>query len=364
MVKKSSSKTPKKATKKVSVSSVSSEESSDDTPKNKSNTQLKKIIKTDKVPSKTNDKTNDKKKVSSKNSSDSSDSSSQSKKEEKPIKKRGRPRKNTVQKPIIHFDKKKTVQDEEIILHLPLYDEDDNSSDKNLFTAIENSDKQTMKSIVSLSDEGSSEGNHSFNKKELLNELMKRNAEIKKLKSTIADMKINTYESGVYTSKDVKSRALNLNLINFVDNTPIVIEKTDIACWWCTEKFDTIPCFIPDRYLNDKYYVFGCFCAFGCAKAYNSNMNDSRVALRASLINKLSSELFGTSNIQMAPQRELLVKFGGPLTIEEFRDNLMLCKKEHRMSLPPMIPLVPMVEEITKDSSTNKFQIKQKNKYN
>jgi hypothetical protein len=87
-------------------------------------------------------------------------------------------------------------------------------------------------------------------------------------------------------------------------------------------------------------------------------MNDYRVPLRTSLIKKLYSKIFSVSdqeaNIPMAPQRELLQKFGGNMTIADFRNESILCKKDFKVAIPPLIPLIPMVEEIQKDCTGNK----------
>lgn len=312
-------------------------------------------------------------------SKSSSDSDNDTKKTTKKIiedtkqapKKRGRPRKNAVQTKLTVksiSEKKKLPQDEEIILHLPLYEEG-SSSEKNLFTAIDNSEKSPGKSgkaVVSLStDESESDDNSKNNTKDLISEIKKKDILIKKLKTALLEAKNDTNrDTGIYTIKEAKTRTMNLKLINIKDNKPIVIDKCDVACWWCTENFDTMPCFIPDRYLGEKYYVFGCFCTYSCAKSYNSNMNDYRVPVRTSLINKLYMTIFGTNeSIPLAPPKELLQKFGGVLTIEEFRNKSLLCKKDYRLSLPPLIPLIHTFDEVNKDSSaSNKTASKQKGK--
>ena len=42
--------------------------------------------------------------------------------------------------------------------------------------------------------------------------------------------------------------------------------------------------------------------------------------------------------IKLAPERELLNKFGGPLSIEEFRSYCSNCVLVYGLHLPPMIP--------------------------
>ena len=51
--------------------------------------------------------------------------------------------------------------------------------------------------------------------------------------------------------------------------------------------------------------------------------------------------------IPLAPPRETLKLFGGYYTIEEFRKNLLKNDKIYKIVIPPMISLVPKIEENT-----------------
>ena len=282
-------------------------------------------------------------------------------------KKRGRPKKTVVQtkqKPSQKMEKpikEEEEEEEELILHIPIYDNEDGSSDKNMFTMKDDSDvsnskkNNSLKLIESLTE--SEENLDDADIKDLLNEIKKKDAIIKKLKLQIADPKNNpiNYDTTPVCSKDAKNTLVNLKLININENNKlIVVDKTNVACWWCCHNFDTMPCFIPDRYMDEKFYVFGCFCTYSCAMAYNSNMGDYRVSLRNSLIKELHGRIFtSTDQILLAPAKELLQKFGGPMTIEEFRNKELLAKKEHKIHLPPMVPLLPAIEEIYRDPSQN-----------
>jgi hypothetical protein len=83
-------------------------------------------------------------------------------------------------------------------------------------------------------------------------------------------------------------------------------------------------------------------------------MGDNRMNTRTSLIKELHNRIFGPSGpIYFAPQRELLQKYGGPMLIEEFRNNELLCKKEHKINIPPLVPLLSAVEEVYRDSTQN-----------
>lgn len=161
---------------------------------------------------------------------------------------------------------------------------------------------------------------------------------------------------------------LDINLIDNTNGKTIICNKTNIACWWCTYNFDTLPCFIPEKYDDNKYYVFGCFCSCNCAASYNLNMNDYKVYDRYSLIKRLYGQIFGNDiNISIVPSREVLEKYGGPMTITEYRKNFSSTSKEYKLVMPSMVPIVPYIEEKSKDkynvnkNDTNKYDKKSYN---
>jgi len=280
-------------------------------------------------------------------------------------KKRGRPRKNiTVQKSALTRQPKKNSsseeEEDELILHIPIYDNENSSSEKNMFTMkSEEDDEEKPKTIKSLSH-----SDDDVDVKKLLLELKKKDAIIKRLKAGENSKNVAFHDNTPSFTRDTKTKIINLNLIDInKSGKPIVVDKTDIACWWCTHNFSTLPCFLPDRYYNSTFYVFGCFCTYSCVMAYNLGMNDSRSSSRISLIKILYAKIFSSAeNIPIAPARELLQKFGGPLSIEEFRNSSLLCKKEFKVAFPPMIPLLPVMNEIPKDQTSNYLGYKQPNK--
>jgi hypothetical protein len=349
---------PKQSKKKIVV--LSDSESSEDI-KNKSDSDTESDESVESSESDTNNESSesDNKKSKLKKSKMQESQSSQ--------KRRGRPRKNiTVQKSALVHKPKKTSdgdEDDELILHIPIYDEgddgDNSSSEKNMFTMkSDDEDEKPSKPFKSLSH-----SDDDVDVKKLLIELKKKDAIIKRLKATAGESKgIAFHDNTPSFTRETKTKMINLNLIDInKSNKLVVVDKTDIACWYCSYNFNTIPCFLPDRYYESTFYVFGCFCTYSCVMAYNLAMNDSRSSSRISLIKLLYSKIFSTSAdaIPKAPERELLQKFGGPLSIEEFRNSALLCKKEFKLALPPMIPLIPVMHEIPKDQTSNYLGHKQ-----
>jgi hypothetical protein len=270
-------------------------------------------------------------------------------KPQKTQKKRGRPRKSEVQfqKTIVMVEH--NPEDDELILNIPLKDD-------------EEVERVTEGFVQTLSENSQSSGSSGETKKknitDLMNEINKKNAIIKKLRKEID--KIKEMNDGTIMSiemsaiKNSKKTELDNKLFSVQDGKAILMEKTNIHCWWCCHQFDTLPCFIPDKFYNDTYYVFGCFCSPSCAFSYNLNMTDQRVNIRHSLLRRLYFKIFNVSFIPFAPQKELLKMFGGSLSIEEFRDSRLMLKRDIYTLLPPMVPLIPVVEEIVNDNKIEK----------
>jgi len=279
-----------------------------------------------------------------------------------PKRRRGRPRKNQVvntteQKKASHkvkeIKKDKLIMkedDDEIILHLPINLDDiskfkiNSSKEKNSSSSAQETNIFT---IADISNDSSSDEYDAYNdyKGELITKLKERDEKIKKLEEELSDYKalFKKMRSG---TNDRRAVRLDVDLVDIINGKSVVVERTDIACWWCSCNFDNPPCFIPDKCIEGVYYVFGCFCSPNCAAAYNLKIEDYKVWNRYSLIKKL----YGV-DVPIAPPREALDKFGGPLTLEEFRHNCQYFDKEYRFIMPPMISIVPIIEESTRDNS-------------
>lgn len=101
-----------------------------------------------------------------------------------------------------------------------------------------------------------------------------------------------------------------------------------LCCMWDTCPFDTAPVAIPVSYdiQTDTYASIGMFCSLACAAAYN--MADHRVCHsvrheRHALIAMLHAGECRAPHqgFVIAPERECLRKFGGSLSIEQFRST-------------------------------------------
>ena len=124
---------------------------------------------------------------------------------------------------------------------------------------------------------------------------------------------------------------------------------TNIVCFWCTESFDCKPVGLPLKYEHNIFYVDGCFCSPECAAAYNFDIsNSTEIWNRYSLLNLLYIKMLSNKkiNIKLAPPRRTLKKFGGILSIEEFRKFNDNYYKQYNIIYPPMISILPDIEKI------------------
>ena len=122
--------------------------------------------------------------------------------------------------------------------------------------------------------------------------------------------------------------------------------KTNIYCFWCSCPFNNTPCAIPQKYIHDTFYVYGCFCSPECAAAYIfDNKSSDTVWEQYSLLNLLYKDIYGSNRIKIALPRNALKIFGGYLSIDEFRSFHNDKYKEATMIMPPLYSVIPQVEE-------------------
>ena len=101
--------------------------------------------------------------------------------------------------------------------------------------------------------------------------------------------------------------------------------------------------------------MFGNFCSCNCAASYifDSNDNSDEIWEKFSLLNSL---YLGNNieTIKLAPSKLCLKKFGGKLSIEDFRNLSLNSSKDYKIIMPPMISLIPTLEEVNLDITKKK----------
>ena len=188
----------------------------------------------------------------------------------------------------------------------------------------------------------------------------------------------------VANKNDYKKQGYLLVLGDYIESETW-IDKTDVCCWWCCHKFNTIPIGLPVKY-NDKlrkFQVKGVFCSFACMLAHNDKPDSKTTSMINFLYKKLTggsenslqehyiemlrrnsqlNELFDTDSklkeeyiqslaslvhapLEKAPPRCTLKMFGGELDIDEFR-NATKERKVYKMIEYPMYISRDYVQEV------------------
>ena len=104
-------------------------------------------------------------------------------------------------------------------------------------------------------------------------------------------------------------------------------ERNHDGCMHDTEPFFGIPYSIPLTREDEKWTVYGQFCSLNCTKMY---MVCSKNNYNFSLFNIMCKSIYGIDeNIKCAPESTVLKKFNfdGGISIEEFRQEKLKCKK-------------------------------------
>lgn len=106
---------------------------------------------------------------------------------------------------------------------------------------------------------------------------------------------------------------------------------------------------LSDNY-GECYYLEGNFCSFNCAARHLFNSRpsaDSQVWTIYEIMNFLYNELNNFdeyTKIKLAPERYCLKKFGGILTLEEYRSN-HLTDIDYKVFKTPLIPALYHIQE-------------------
>jgi hypothetical protein len=218
--------------------------------------------------------------------------------------------------------------------------------------------KNTVKNDVKENEEKNTfaEFKGIIDNEEINNKYIENLKEINEIKNIQNDEKIKIDKDVSYSFKE--NRLVNIRW-EFIDanNKKTWPLRTNSCCLWCCHKFDSIPVALPKYYMNEIFYVFGIFCSFNCTASYNFDKKDDQIWERYSLLNLMYKKLneCNFSKINLAPPRETLKIFSGHLSINEFRTSFLKQEKIFKMLEPPIISLIPKIEElITHNNNKNK----------
>lgn len=118
-------------------------------------------------------------------------------------------------------------------------------------------------------------------------------------------------------------------------------DYSELPCWNCTRYFTKAPISLPNYYDCTKkcYSTIGVFCSFGCAARwyFEHEHKDS------DLLNELFYKCGGKGTIKKAPQKEVLIKFGGNLSDEEYENIVNSDIFDVFLGFPPMQVMTPII---------------------
>lgn len=156
-----------------------------------------------------------------------------------------------------------------------------------------------------------------------------------------------------------------LNTHNGHETYPI---RSPSDCWYDSHAFDTPPIGIPFKIIDSRFYLHGFFCSFSCALAYLSSQKTTATTselchnvhrlrryvrqcadrLRRAVesnhhsVHPADREWYESwkarvamSGVPMAPDRSVLEKYGGTMSIQSFRNY---CDKESASDFPLVVP--------------------------
>jgi hypothetical protein len=170
------------------------------------------------------------------------------------------------------------------------------------------------------------------------------------LDNDLLNKKIN---SNITSDKKIHLILPNFDRKEWPDTSPY-------ACWNCTETFNIPPIGIPaleaSTPYKDEYRMEGNFCSFNCAARYlfdNHKGNESQAWCVYEILNFIYNEINDNEDekddfvqIKLAPDRLCLKKFGGNVTLEEYRTNAQT-NINYKVFKGQLIPALYHIQENT-----------------
>jgi len=132
------------------------------------------------------------------------------------------------------------------------------------------------------------------------------------------------------------------NLDNLNNNSDITgqLDTSSELCWNCCDKLYNNTCGLPIKLIENVYYTLGDFCSPECACRYSIDIYENNYHEHYSLINLYNNVKNKEDKIQPAGNKLLLKKFGGLLTIDEYRRDF----KNNIIIYPYTIPIKTNIE--------------------
>jgi hypothetical protein len=258
------------------------------------------------------------------------------------VRKRGRPRKNNSDLIKTTTTKKNTDVEDDIIIHFPISSHDVNKEQMNGFELIQTECNEDFDENDDIENNISDKDNDEKNCKRLMEIIKEKDKIISELENKLV-LTTEANENIPSISQSVKIYSIDTPYNKTANGNLIIPEHTNNACLWDTHEINGGPCFLPDKYYNGTFHVIGSFCSLNCAVAYNLSLDDSKVSERLSLLKWLYGKT--QDKILPSPTIRILKKFGGVVTIDDYRSNLFKGEKDYRLIIAPITCTSQYVEE-------------------
>lgn len=157
-----------------------------------------------------------------------------------------------------------------------------------------------------------------------------------------ADMSTNY--SDILSAVEVSHAAERFNgeiMKDILARTKSPTYSQNTACFWCCHAFPWRSCVLPISYdaYEMMYACEGHFCSPECALAHlyaDPNLSDVARWTRQALLGDMYRNLYKTRDLIPAPPRTSLRMFGGPLSIDQFREQTAFSDELVGIQLPPL----------------------------
>jgi len=134
-------------------------------------------------------------------------------------------------------------------------------------------------------------------------------------------------------------------------------------CFWCCHPAESVSLGMPLSYDNEHRYFksYGTFCSLECTAAFNltTHMGMEKAWEIHSLIQLMGRQMNQILPIRPAPSRYILKMFGGPQTINEFRQAHKGTNKTYLLNIPPLVAVSTQFEMLNTSYITSSTEIKQ-----
>jgi hypothetical protein len=200
---------------------------------------------------------------------------------------------------------------------------------------------------------------------------------ILQLKCSLQDINSSTINidfepyTNIKNHEEIVQEDNNLSITQKLKNLTIKLHTNDLNisktdCFWCTCNFENQPIYIPKCKINDVYQVYGSFCCPECAAAYlfNEKLDNSTIFERYHLLNYIYGSVYNYSKnfIPAPPPHYLLTKFGGTLSIQEYRSSLRSDKILILVN-KPLCSIYPELIQSNNENNINSIKIIKNDNY-